>query len=211
MRFLSGPSTLLRSTTLALFFVLLVGANAVAQPTVSVRGNVGASFFRSPDALSEALHSGVDLGLGAGVRLYRGLSFTVRGGYDRFTLDERTSRVFFRSIEAGDLSFLSASLGLRYTYRNSTDAHPYVATGVGIYRLNSSNRKKFENGQLVDRQPERTFTEKGIHLALGSLFRLDERYAVFFEPRYVFYNVSERLTGTLRYFTLRLGVDVQLN
>lgn len=210
MRFLSGPSALLRSTVFVMFFALLVGADVMAQPTVSVRGNVGASFFRSPDVLSEALHSGVDLGLGAGVHIYRGLSLTVRGGYDRFTLNEETSRLFSR-LEAGDLSFLSGSLGLRYTYRNSTDAHPYVATGIGIYRRSSSNRKVFEGGRLVSQKPQRTQTKRGIHLALGSLFRLDERYAVFFEPRYVFYNVNERLTGTVRYFTLRLGMDVQLN
>jgi hypothetical protein len=50
----------------------------------------------------------------------------------------------------------------------------------------------------------------GLHLALGSLFRLDDTYALFFEPRYVFYDISERLTGAQRYASLRLGVEVQL-
>ena len=205
-----GRSALLRSAFLAFVLVLGLSVSAAAQPTISVRGNVGASFFRSPDALSEALHSGVDLGLGAGIRVYRGLSVTVRGGYDQFTLNEETARLY-QQIEVGDLSFLSGSIGLRYTYTNNSDAHPYGAIGVGVYRASSSNRKQFSQGQLIQERPKQVATEIGGHLAIGSLFRLDDTYAVFFEPRYVFYNMAENLGGTIRYFTLRLGVDVKLN
>ena len=205
-----GRSALLRSAFLAFVLVLGLSVSAAAQPTISVRGNVGASFFRSPDALSEALHSGVDLGLGAGIRVYRGLSVTVRGGYDQFTLNEETARLY-QQIEVGDLSFLSGSIGLRYTYTNDSDAHPYGAIGVGVYRASSSNRKQFSQGQLIQEQPKQVTTELGAHLAIGSLFRLDDTYAVFFEPRYVFYNLAENRGGTIRYFTLRLGVDVTLN
>ena len=205
-----GRSALLRLTILAFVLVLGLSVSAAAQPTISVRGNVGASFFRSPDALSEALHSGVDLGIGAGIRVYRGLSVTVRGGYDQFSLNEETARLY-QQIEVGDLSFLSGSIGLRYTYTNDSDAHPYGAIGVGVYRASSSNRKQFSQGQLIQERPKQVSTEIGGHLAIGSLFRLDDTYAVFFEPRYVFYNVAENLGGTIRYFTLRLGVDVKLN
>lgn len=202
----------MRWSSLLLVFFLVLGTStaAVAQPTVSVRGNVGASFFRAPDGLSQVLHSGVDMGLGVDVRVYRGLSITAHGGYDQFTLNEETARLFER-IEVGDLSFLSGALGVRYTYLNNSDAHPYVTTGVGLYRARSSNRKVFEGGELINRKEKQSFRDIGGHLAVGSLFRLDETYAVFFEPRYVFYGVDEKLTGTLRYFTLRLGLDVQLN
>jgi len=205
-----APFALLRVPVLALLIAVVGGTGVMAQSTVSVRGNVGASFFRSPQGLSDVLHSGTDLSLGVGTRVYRGLAVTIQGGYDQFTLDEGTARLFTR-IEAGDLSFVSGALGVRYTYLNDSDAHPYVATGIGVYRLSSSNRRVFEEGNLITRQSKRTFTEMGAHFAVGSLFRLDDTFAVFFEPRYVFYNVDEKWNGTLRYFTLRLGVDVQLN
>lgn len=199
----------IRSVVLACLLAGSCTLGAMAQPTVSVRGNVGASFFQSPDVLSEMLHSGVDLGLETGVRVYRGLEITVHGGYDQFTLNEQTARLYAGPIFVGDYEFLSGSLGLRYTYVNDSDAHPYVSTGVGIYRLTSANRKKFEEGDFVEPQPQLSATDWGMHLAIGALFRLDERYAVFFEPRYIFYDPSQGLGSSLRYFTLRLGVDVQ--
>jgi len=185
-----------------------MSVSVAAQPTVSVRGNVGASFFQSPDLLNEALHSGVDLGVGAGVEVYRGLSLTARAGIDRFTLNERNfRRIGFR--EGGDISFLSGSLGLRYTYENETDAHPYLATGVGRYRQTISNRRGIEGGELVDRDGALRDRGLGTHLALGSLLRFNDTYALFFESRYVFYDLAEGLGDAQRYFTLRVGVDVQ--
>jgi opacity protein-like surface antigen len=209
-----APPTPIRSLALALVLALGLSAGAVAQPTVSVRGNVGASFFRSPDFASETLHSGVDLGLEAGVRIYEGWGVTLRGGYDQFTLNEESLRAFSQGGELppqGDISFLSGGLAARYTYLNDSDAHPYASMGVGVYRLRSANRKVFRNGEIVGREGDATETKLGLHLALGSLFRLDETYAVFFEPRYVFYDLGESIAGNVRYFTLRLGVDVQLN
>lgn len=208
-----SPTTFQRVPIFALLLFVIASTGAMAQPTVSVRGNVGASFFRSPEGLSEVLHSGVDMGVGANVQVYRGLSVTVHGGYDQFTLNEETARLFNR-IEAGDLSFLSGALGVRYTYVNESDAHPYVTSGVGVYRVSSSNRKVFQQGELINRKGEQSFTDLGIHLAIGSLFRMDETYAVFFEPRYVLYVKDRRpgiRTSALRYFSLRLGVEVRLN
>lgn len=198
--------------SVALAFLLAVGCSvgAWAQPTVSMRGNVGATFFRSPDILSETLHSGVNVGIGGAVRVYRGLAITAQGGYDQFTLNEETARIFQQSVEVADFSFVNGSLGLRYTYLNDSDAHPYVSTGVGLYRLKQSNRKILEEDGFVDLPSDETFTDLGGHLAIGALFRLDDTYAVFFEPRYVFYDLGQGLGGSLRYFTLRLGVDVQL-
>jgi opacity protein-like surface antigen len=208
-----APSTVLRSTALVFGLVLALSTGAAAQPTISVRGNVGASFFRSPDFTSEILHSGVDLGLGAGVRINRAVSITVRGGYDQFTLNRENLQAITQGLEVtrGDVSFLSGSLGFRYTYLNESDAHPYGSMGVGLYRLKRSNRTFFRDGQPVEPRGDVSETKLGLHLAVGSLFRLDDTYAVFFEPRYVFYDLEDSITGNLRYFTLRLGVDVQLN
>lgn len=208
MDFPTDSSSLLRTTLLTCVLVLGTSIGAVAQPTISVRGNVGASFFQSPELLGEALHSGVDLGVGAGVRVYRGISLTVRGGLDRFTLNERNFRQIGFS-KGGDVSFLSGSLGLRYTYENETDAHPYLSTGVGRYQQRVSNRRAPQNGELVKKDGSRTDSALGSHLALGSLLRLNDTYALFFESRYVFYDVAESVTGTQRYFTLRLGVDLK--
>jgi opacity protein-like surface antigen len=207
-----SPSTHLPAL-LAVVVALALSTGAAAQPTVSVQGNVGASFFRSPDFASETLHSGVDLGLGVDVRVYRGLSITARGGYDQFTLDEERVRAASQGIQVtrGDISFLNGSLGVRYTYRTDSDAHPYASMGIGGYQLRSSDRRVFQNGQLVNRAEDATETKMGGHVAVGSLFRLDDTYAVFFEPRYVFYDLSESIGGEFRYFTLRLGIDVRLN
>jgi len=195
---------------LALGLLLLVGSVAVAaaQPTVSVRGNVGASFFRSPDATSAVLNSGANLGLEAEVRVYRGFGVTVGLGYDSFTLNEQNARIYDR--EGGDLSFLGGILGLRYTFLNDSDAQPYVTLGGGIYRGLVSDRKQItQDGNLVDADDEISLRQEGAHVGAGALFRLNDTYAVFGEPRYTFFDVDQGLSQSLRYFTLRLGLDVQ--
>jgi hypothetical protein len=205
---LPAPSTLVRSTTLAAVFALGLCVSAAGQPIVSVRGNVGATFFRSPEATSTILNSGTNLGLEAEVRVYRGLGITVGGGYDSFTFNEDNARIYGQS--GGDLAFLGGEVGLRYTFLNDTDAHPYVALGGGLYQGRLTDRKQItEEGQLVDADESVNQTEEGGYLAAGALFRLDDTYAVFAEPRYTFYDFGGGATGELRYFTLRLGVDVQ--
>lgn len=201
-------SLLSRLFGLGLFLLMAGSMTAMAQPTVSVRGNVGASFFRSPDLQSELLNSGTSLGLAAGVRVYRGLAITVGGGYDSFTLNEENARLF--NSGGGDLVFQSGTLGLRYTYLNDSDAHPYLATGFGIYQLRSTNRRVVSDGELVSSGEQAQEVKSGGHLALGSLFRLDDTYAIFFEPRYVFYDLGAGIGDAARYFSLRLGVDVRL-
>lgn len=191
--------------------LLLVGTSvgAWAQPTVSVRGNVGAAFFQSPDLTSQILNSGTNLGLEADVRVYRGFSITVGGAYDSFTLNEQNARLYHQS--GGDLSFLGGQIGLRYTYLNDSDAHPYVAAGAGLYRGRLTDRVAFtEDGERMEVSERAQFTEEGVHLAFGSVFRLDDTYAVFAEPRYVVFDVSEGYDQAFRYFTLRLGVEMQL-
>lgn len=205
----TAQSTGLRVTVLGLLLALSVNAGVFAQSTVSVRGNVGASFFRSPEVRSETLHSGEALGLEVGVRLYRGWAVILQGGYDRFTLNQETTRLFNNRVEAGDLFFLNGSLGLRYTYLNDSDAHPFFSTAFGRYRAKSPNWRVYESGQVV-REEELVLRRWGAHLGVGSLFRLNQRYAVVFEPRYVFFDLSQGITDAARYFTLRLGLDVQL-
>lgn len=193
---------------LFLMIFALGGMEAIGQPTVSVRGNVGASFFRSPEVRSETLHSGEAFGLEVGVRLYRGLAVLLQGGYDRFTLNKETTQLLSSRVEAGDLFFLNGSMGVRYTYMTDSDAHPFVSTAVGRYRAKSPNWKVYESGEVV-REEELILRRWGFHLGVGSLFRLDDRYAVVFEPRYVFFDLSQGVADAARYFTLRLGVDVR--
>lgn len=201
-------TSLARIAAWALLLVVGTAGVAGAQPDVSVRGNVGASFFQSPETTSLILNSGTNLGLEAEVQVYRGLGITLGATYDGFTFNEENARLYSRS--GGDLSFLGGSVGLRYTFRNTTDAHPYVAVGGGFYRGRVTDRKQVTSeGQLVDASEKVNFTEEAAHLAVGSLFRLDDTYAVFAEPRYTFFNLGRGLTGELRYFSLRLGVDVQ--
>lgn len=197
-----------RFVALGLFLVLAGGVTATAQPTVSLRGNVGASFFQSPDLQSDLLNSGTSFGLEAAVQVYRGVGITVGGGYDGFTLNEETARI--AGSPGGDLSFLSGTLGLRYTYLNDSDAHPYLTAGAGVYQRRNTNRLEVADGQLVEANEQMQESRMGLHVALGSVFRLDDTYAVFFEPRYVFYDFEAGGRRTNRYFSLRLGVDVRL-
>jgi hypothetical protein len=194
---------------LAAVLALGLSVSAAAQPTVSVRGNIGASFFRSPETTSTVLNSGTNLGLEAEVRVYRGLGITLGAGYDTFTFNEDNARIYAQS--GGDLAFLGGEAGLRYTFLNGTDAHPYVALGGGLYQARLTDRKQItQERELMDLTGPVNRTEVGTYLAAGALFRLDETYAVFAEPRYTFYDLQGGVTGALRYFTLRLGLDVRL-
>lgn len=202
----------------ALLFVLLaflLAPGAAAQPEVSLRGNVGAAFFRSPEGLNNVLNSGVDLGLGAGVELYRGLELVLQGSYDRFTLNGDNVALFDTNlsvgagVEGGALNVLNGTVGLRYTLENSTDVHPYVSGGVGLYR--SVLEETIIQGEEIF--PRLTATSRGFYAAVGATFRINDTYAVFFEPRFVSVDTEGSELGTgesTRYMTLRLGLDVRL-
>lgn len=204
-----------RTVILFSFLVVLVVSGAVAQPTVSVRGNAGAAFFQSPEGLNNILNSGVDLGLGAGVQLYGGLEFVLQGSYDRFTMNGDNVALLSEGldvrseIEGGALNVLSGTIGFRYTLRNPSDVHPYVSGGIGLYR--SVLGEAFSKGDEILRRL--AATRKGYHMAIGTNFRIDDTYAVFFEPRLVIIdtNGSELNTPTsTRYATFLLGLEVQL-
>lgn len=177
---------------------------------MSARGNVGASFFRGPDLTQQILHSGANVGAAVDLHLGAGIALTVEGTYDGFTLNEQKARLF--GAGGGDRSFIGGSLGVRYTFRNRTDAHPYVTLGGGLYQTRITNRRRYdaEQNALVPADDQQTTVEEGVHLGLGSLFRVDDTYAVFAEPRYTFVNVSEGVGNAERYFTIRLGMDVRL-
>ena len=204
-----------RTAALLIVLGLVLSTRVSAQPAVSVRGNVGAAFFQSPEGLNTVLNSGVDLGLEAGLEVYSGLEVVLQGSYDRFTLNGDNVALLDEDIsigepvEGGSLNVLNGTVGLRYTLRNQSDAHPYVTGGVGLYRTMLAETRVSRSGEF---QPELTATERGFHVAIGSNFRIDDTYGVFFEPRYVVVDTgdSDLQTGTsTRYVTVRLGVDVQ--
>ncbi len=204
-----------RIAALFVFVGLLFGTSASAQPAVSVRGNVGAAFFQSPEGLNNVLNSGVDMGLGAGLEVYDGLEVVLQGSYDRFTLNSDNVALLDdnlpvgTSVEGGALNLINGTVGLRYTLKNQSDAHPYVAGGIGLYRTELAEAQVRQGDNLL---PERSTRGRGFHLAVGSNFRVDETYGVFFEPRYVVVDTdgSDLQTGTsTRYVTVRLGMEVQ--
>ncbi|PSQ82831.1 MAG: hypothetical protein BRD30_13595 [Bacteroidetes bacterium QH_2_63_10] len=204
-----------RTAVLFVLLAILLVPGAAAQPEVSLRGNVGAAFFRSPDGLNNVLNSGVDLGLGAGVELYKGVELVLQGSYDRFTLNGDNVALFDANlsvgarVEGGALNVSNGTIGLRYTLENSTDAHPYVAGGVGVYR-SVLEKTKIQGEEIF---PRLATTSRGFYAAIGSTFRINDTYAVFFEPRFVSVDTegSELDTGEpTRYVTLRLGLDVRL-
>ncbi|MCS3650784.1 opacity protein-like surface antigen [Salinibacter ruber] len=205
--------------TAALLIVLGLGlvfsTRVSAQPAVSVRGNVGAAFFQSPEGLNNILNSGVDLGLEAGLEVYDGLEVVLQGSYDRFTLNSDNVALLDdnlsvgTSVEGGALNLINGTVGLRYTLKNQSDAHPYVAGGIGLYRTELAEARVRQGENVL---PERSTRGRGFHLAIGSNFRVNETYGVFFEPRYVVVDTggSDLQTGdSTRYVTVRLGVEVQ--
>jgi hypothetical protein len=204
-----------RTAALLVFFGLVLSTRVSAQPAVSVRGNVGAAFFQSPEGLNNVLNSGVDLGLEAGLEVYDGLEVVLQGSYDRFTLNSDNVALLDdnlpvgASVEGGALNLINGTVGLRYTLENQSDAHPYVAGGIGLYRTELAEAQVRQGENVL---PERSTRGRGFHLAIGSNFRVDETYGVFFEPRYVVVDTddSDLQTGTsTRYVTVRLGMEVQ--
>jgi hypothetical protein len=204
-----------RTAALLIVLGLVFSTRVSAQPAVSVRGNVGAAFFQSPEGLNNVLNSGVDLGLEAGLEVYDGLEVVLQGSYDRFTLNSDNVALLDdnlpvgASVEGGALNLINGTVGLRYTLKNQSDAHPYVAGGIGLYRTELAEAQVRQGENVL---PERSTRGRGFHLAIGSNFRVDETYGVFFEPRYVVVDTggSDLQTGdSTRYVTVRLGVEVQ--
>jgi opacity protein-like surface antigen len=204
-----------RTAALLIVLGLVFSTRVSAQPAVSVRGNVGAAFFQSPEGLNNILNSGVDLGLEAGLEVYDGLEVVLQGSYDRFTLNSDNVALLDdnlpvgTSVEGGALNLINGTVGLRYTLKNQSDAHPYVAGGIGLYRTELAEAQVRQGENVL---PERSTRGRGFHLAIGSNFRVDETYGVFFEPRYVVVDTggSDLQTGdSTRYVTVRLGVEVQ--
>jgi len=206
-----------RTAFFIVFFVFLLGTSAVAQPSVSLRGNVGAAFFRSPEGLNDVLNPGVDLGAGVGVQLYEGLEVVIQGSYDRFTFNGDNYALASGSnasvqddVRGGDLNVLNGAIGLRYTLQNRGDANPYVSGGIGRYRTVLERGFVYRTGELL---PRFATTRKGYHLAIGSAFQIDETYSFFFEPRYVIVDTaSTGISGntSTRYLTIRLGLELDL-
>jgi opacity protein-like surface antigen len=205
-----------RIAALLVFVGFLFSASASAQPSVSVRGNVGAAFFQSPDGLNTVLNSGIDLGLGAGVQVYKGLDLVLQGSYNRFTLNSDNVALLDdnlavgTSVDGGDFNVLNGTIGLRYTLQNQGDVHPYASGGVGLYRVVFAEARVSQGDALL---PELSTIRRGFHVAVGTNFRIDEAYSVFFEPRYVIVNTEGsdlETNASTRYVTIRLGMDVQL-
>jgi hypothetical protein len=203
---------------LFVLFVLLVvplGSSALAQPEVSVRGNVGAAFFQSPDGLNTVLNSGVNLGVGTAVQVTEGLEIVLEGSYDRFSFNGDTFALFAESVslesevDGGDFNVQNLTLGVRYTFTNQSDVHPYFAGGVGVYRPVLERATVSESDQML---PRRSTVTNGYHAAIGSEFLVNETYSVFMEPRVVIVDTdgSELQVDTsTRYVTVQLGAEVR--
>lgn len=210
-----------RTVLLAAVLALIFSGRVLAQPTVSVRGNVGAAFLQGPNSLNTVFNSGVDLGLETGIQLYEGLELVVQGSYDRFSLNE--DNVLLNRdlrpgegawVEGGDFYFLNASVGLRYMFVHQGNAHPYITAGTGLYRTTFTEFKVFHNGTLqnADSGNRQVLTSSGMHVGLGVNFQIDETYSFFFEPRYVVVFTDDNdlgLTTSLRYVPFRLGLDMR--
>lgn len=210
-----------RTASLVAFLALVISGSAIAQPTVSVRGNVGAAFFRSPNSLSTVLDSGIDLGLETGIQLYKGFELVAQGSYNQFAMNE--DNLFLSEgrrpeedsrIEGGEFYFLNGSLGLRYIFVNQSNAHPYVTGGVGLYRSTRAELRVFEGDERLnpDSGDRQSVTSTGMHLALGVNFQINETYNFFFEPRYVVVytgNSDFGVRASTRYVPVRLGIDMR--
>lgn len=208
MVFILKSYVAMRTVLLSLLLAACTGV-AAAQPALSLQGNLGATSLRSPDRSSAVLNSGVNLALGAQLRVYRGLGVVVEGSYDQFTINDKNVQLY--GIESGDLSFLGGAVGLRYTYENDTDAHPYIGGGIGRYRVENENLRMVQgNGEIVKTSEQIRTVRTGYHMAFGTNFRLDDTYAFFFEPRYVIVNTERIPAQASRFWSVRFGMSVRL-
>lgn len=204
-----------RLSILFVFLVFPVGSGAMAQPGISVRGNVGAAFLQSPDGLNTVLNSGVNLGIGTAFRMTDGLEIVLEGGYDQFSFNGDTFALFAENVsfgsevEGGDLNVQNLTLGVRYTFINQSDAHPYFAGGVGVYRPVLERATVSGSDQTL---PRRSTVASGYHAAVGSKFIVNDTYSVFIEPRLVMVDTSEselQIDASARYVTVQLGAEVR--
>lgn len=181
---------------------------------------MGAAFFQSPSTLNEFLDSGFDLGLETGIRVYRGLDIVVQGGYDRFSLNEDNFALRFEEvavgdrsrIEGGNLYLLNVALGLRYVFLNDSDVRPYITSGVGLYRSAITERDIFQDGILLHTESRKGMISRGVHVGMGMNFHVNDTYVVFFEPRYVFVQTTNRAFGFesfTRFVPVRLGLEMR--
>lgn len=208
-----------RVVFLAGVLTLILSGSVMAQPTLSVRGNVGAAFLQGPNSLNAVMNSGIDLGVEGSIQVYKGLEFFVQGSYDRFTLNE--DNVLLNQnvlpgdgsrVEGGNFYFLNATAGVRYIFIHDGSAHPYVTAGTGLYRTTVTEFEVYHDGVLQnpDTGERQTTTSKGMHLGLGVNFQIDDTYSVFFEPRYVVvYNRDVGLASSTRYIPVRIGLDLR--
>jgi opacity protein-like surface antigen len=198
----------MRTALLSLLLAACTGI-AAAQPALTLQGNLGATSLQGPDQSSAVLNSGVNLALGAQVRVYRGLGLVVEGSYDQFTINDKNVRLY--GTESGDLSFLGGTVGLRYTYENDTDAHPYVGGGIGRYRVANQNLwLRQEDDTIMKTSEETRAVQTGYHMAFGTNFRLNDTYAFFFEPRYVIVDTERIPAQASRFWSVRFGVAARL-
>jgi len=165
------------------------------QPDLRVRGYAGASWFRSPDRQGSVLDPGVDLGLGVGWDVYRGAEITLEGAFAHFAGNENELGLSLAGqfpgpsldVTGGDVFAWTAAAGLRYTFRNPSAAHPYVAAALtySAYRAQSAEVliDRGDAGQIRRRVPRSDLAAFGYQAAIGVSFQVSRRMAVFVEPR----------------------------
>jgi opacity protein-like surface antigen len=168
---------------------------ASAQALVNVRGHAGASWFRAPEGQSSLLDPGTEIGFGLGWDVYRGAEVTLEGAFAHFAGNENelalslASRFPGPSLDAsgGDVFAWTVAAGLRYTFRNPSAAHPYVAAAVtySAYRAQSAQVVFQRSGgdSVIRRAPRSDIGAFGYQSAVGVSFQVSRRAAVFVEPR----------------------------
>jgi hypothetical protein len=127
--------------------------------------------------------------------VYRGAEVTLEGAFAHFTGNENelalslASRFPGPSLDAsgGDVFAWTVAAGLRYTFRNPSAAHPYVAAAVtySAYRAQSAQVVFQRSGgdSVIRRAPRSDIGAFGYQSAVGVSFQVSRRAAVFVEPR----------------------------
>ncbi len=243
----SSSASLGRVLVLLCAVLALECATVMAQH-ISLRAGGGGLVLTRPDDLDAFLGSGTNLMVDLSVQplsiAFPGLEVVTTSTFDRFTLNESDLLILYSpniaeavaTIDDGDLSFFTGSLGLRYTIVDADiPSRPYATFGVGMYHYRyrpgvflgedgDTIEAETSNGEIVPLEGDEVIsTALGWNAGFGLDFKITDTYGFFIEAQYVVVRNGEygnAITNgpsfalgndtTTRYYPIRFGATIRL-
>lgn len=204
----------MKSFLLVVAVMLGLAVSAHAQPRLSAYATGGVSVPTFPAAFGDFYRSGVHLGGGVGLRLWRRSEATIAVQYSRYTLDEDALRNEFDlrdsfTFDGGVFRSLGLTADLRYDIYPSGQARPYALFGVGLYDSRVENLTVDDGTASAEREGNEEIVA-GLMAGVGVRVPVGSGFIVFAAPRYTLLLAQNRLLfaqGRSRHFLdLQIGV-----